>query len=89
MVEREEPGVLVTDIEKLRELKEQLLSMIHAVRSEIRMMKSKYPYTMKGILEDPNRLKAQKEKLTAKLEQYKEMAARYQKKIEEMRRTYG
>ena len=72
----------------LRE-KTRILTMIRNIKAEIHMIKTRFPYTKKGILDDPVRLKKEKEKLNARLDQAKQQAAKYKKRIAEMEKKYG
>lgn len=66
---------------------DRLSAMIAAVRRDIDDIKSRYPYTMKIVVEDPARteeLRAELERESARLT---EMIARYEHRIAEMKRN--
>ena len=76
-------------IAELRKEKARLLELIRGVRAEIRSRKECYPYTMKWILEDPERLAEEKKRLADRLVRAAEMVKLYQERIERMRKEHG
>ena len=76
-------------MEKLLQERSRLLNLIHSVRTEIRKIKSEYPYTKKELLEDPEKLAAEKQRLHARIDSAKRAAAVYQERIAEITRKYG
>lgn len=73
-------------ITKLSGTKERLISSIKAIREDIQKIKSEYPYTMKVILDDKEKLNQKKKELEETLGQYQEMTETYRARIEEMLR---
>lgn len=71
-------------LDALRKEKARLLELIRGIRTEIRSIKSRYPYTMKVLLANPVRLAEEKEKLTARIDRAKRAAELYQTRIEEI-----
>lgn len=69
---------------QLNEEKERLQHLLKAIRDSIDNIKSKYPYTMKDILEDTEKTEKKKQELENILEQYNELISIYKAKIEEM-----
>ena len=65
---------------------ERLRKQLETVRNDIERIKSEYPYTMRDILADSEKTERRKQVLTDILERYKEMAAVYNARIEEMLR---
>ena len=76
-------------LEELRKEKARLLELIRAVRAEIRVKKNSYPYTKKWVLEDPERLEAEKKRLAERLVRATETVKVYQERIERMRERNG
>jgi hypothetical protein len=76
-------------LEELIKERDRLLGMIRTVRSEIRAIKGRYPYTLKAILDDPGILEAEKRKLRDRLENAKRAAEVYQERITEIEKKYG
>ncbi len=66
--------------------KERLSGEISEVRSRIDQIKGRYPYTMKSLLKDETKLAKKRQELEELLEQYRQLAAVYETRIEEMRR---
>lgn len=64
--------------------KNRLLTLIRSIRAEIRLVKTRFPYTKKDMLDDPARLEAEKKKLRAKLDRFHQQAEAYRKRIAEM-----
>ena len=71
-------------LDTLRKEKARLLELIRGIRAEIRNIKSRYPYTMKDLLDNPVRLAKEKEKLTARIDRARRAAEIYQGRIEEI-----
>ena len=73
-------------ISQLREEKERLFKLIKSVKDRILEIKSKYPYTMKSLVQSPEKIEVRKAELEVSMKQLKEMLAVYTAKIEEMLR---
>lgn len=71
---------------QLTEEKDHLQSLIKAIRDNIGKIKSVYPYTMKEIIEDEEKIEKKKQELENILRQYHELISIYQGKIDEMTR---
>ena len=71
---------------QLKVEKERLNEFLNTVRNNIDKIKSEYPYTVKEILEDEQRLEQKKLELEDVLKQYKELNKAYNIKIKEMLR---
>ena len=76
-------------IESLLQEKARILTMIRAIRAEIKLVKTRFPYTKKEILNDPEKLAAEKEKLNSRLSQVQQAASIYKTRIAEMEEKYG
>lgn len=66
--------------------KKRLTKLISAVNKRIVSIKSEYPYTMKSIVTDPERIKEKKKELEAYIQELKEVQAAYTSGIAEMLR---
>ena len=66
------------------EERDRLLNMVMSVRESIDKIKTAYPYTMKDIIEDEERIKKKKLELESILEQYNELILLYKEKLEEI-----
>ncbi len=71
---------------QLKEEKERLDKMHAAIKESIEKIKSEYPYCVKDILEDEQKVEQKKAELEDLLKQYKELIDTYKAKIEEMLR---
>ncbi len=71
-------------LEELRKEKLKLLTMIRNVQAEIKTVKSKYPYTKKGLLEYPELFDEEKEILREQLAQLKQLADNYRLRIKKL-----
>ena len=89
MLDGEIPEDTEDVMEKLLQERRRLLSLIHSIRTEIRRIKSEYPYTKKELLEDPERLAAEKARLHSRIDSAKRAAVIYQERIAEITRKYG
>ena len=76
-------------IESLLQEKARILTMIRTIRAEIRIVKTRFPYTKKEILDDPEKLAVEKEKLNSRLSQVQQAANIYKTRIAEMEEKYG
>ena len=76
-------------IESLLQEKARILTMIRNIRAEIKIVKTRFPYTKKEILDDPEKLAAEKEKLNNRLSQVQQAASIYKTRIAEMEEKYG
>ena len=72
------------DTIRLQEERERLLMLIQDIKDEIAGIKSKYPYTMKDLLKDPEKVAARKAELGAYISELDEALAAYSAKITEM-----
>ena len=85
-------GDLSENTENLREelLKEKarLLALIRGIRQEIADVKRRYPYTCREILEDPERLEAEKDRRRKRIEIAKRAAEIYQERITEIEKRW-
>lgn len=73
-------------LSQLKEEKERLNRLLKSVHESIAKIKSEYPYCVKDILEDEEKIRLKKEELQEILNQYKELIEIYKSKIEEMLR---
>ena len=64
--------------------KERLLNLIQIVKGKISKTKSEYPYTMKSLLQSPQKTEARKAELAETIKQLNETLAAYESKIKEM-----
>lgn len=71
---------------QLVEERERLQGLLKSIRESMDAIKSAYPYTMKGILEDTEKTAQKKQEFESILEQYNELISIYKAKIEEMLR---
>lgn len=76
-------------IESLLQEKARILTMIRNIRAEIKIVKTRFPYTKKEILDDPEKLAAEKGKLNSRLSQVQQAASIYKTRIAEMEEKYG
>ena len=88
MLDGETPDDTEQLLEALKKERDELLEMIKAVREEIGAIKSRYPYTKKDILDDPEQLAAEKARLLEELQREKQAAARYKRLIMEMEKQW-
>ncbi|MDD6920611.1 MAG: hypothetical protein PUI85_05305 [Eubacteriales bacterium] len=72
---------------QLMEEKQRLIEMIEVIKGEIDSIKERFPYTMKEILEDSEKVEERKCELEDIYEQYQELIELYKAKIEEMLRV--
>ena len=66
--------------------KERLEKLIQNMESRIREIKSEYPYTMKSLVENPEKIKALQAELRERIEQLNELLSLYMARIEELLR---
>lgn len=69
---------------QLNEEKERLQNLLKVIRDSIEQIKSKYPFTMKEIIEDEEQTEQKKKELENILSQYNELISICKAKIEEM-----
>ena len=72
------------DTMRLQEERARFIKLIQMIRNEIAGIKSKYPYTMKSFLKDPEKIAAHKAQLGAHISELDEALAAYSAKITEM-----
>ena len=73
-------------MKRLAEERERLEEHIRSVQEDITRIKSRYPYTMMGLLSDEKKIAAKKAELEVLLARYEEMGEAYQEKIAQMLR---
>ena len=71
---------------QLIEERKRLQGLLKSIKESMVAIKSAYPYTMKGILEDTEKTEQKKQELEGILKQYNELISIYKAKIEEMLR---
>ncbi len=71
---------------QLVEEKDRLQNLLKSIRDRIEKIKGEYPYTMREILGDTERMEQKKQELESILSQYKELISIYKAKIDEMMR---
>ena len=76
-------------VEELLKERERLLELIRSIRAEIRLVKSRYPYTLKAILDDPVLLAEKKQSLKLRIEKAERAADAYRRRIKEMESQNG
>ena len=76
-------------IEELLREKARILTLIRNIRAEVHIIKTRYPYSKKQILDDPIRLAQEKAALNERLRKAKEQAERFRVRIAEMEKKYG
>lgn len=84
MLDGETPEDKEQLLASLKAERDQLLAMVKAIREEIDAIKHRYPYTKKAVLDDKERLTAEKARLQEELQREKQAAARYKRIIMEM-----
>lgn len=77
-----EPGQ--DPLQALREEKQQLLDLVFRLRYEIRHIKTRFPYTKKKLLDDPELLAAEKKRLEQALFQLRQQAERYRREVADL-----
>ena len=76
-------------VEELLKERKRLLELIRGIRADIRTVKSRYPYTLKAILDDPVRLAEKKQSLKQRIEKAERAADVYRRRIKEMESQNG
>lgn len=71
---------------QLAEEKERLIGLLKTVKDSIEKIKSEFPYTVKELIQDPEKIAARKRELKKIIRQYEEAIAAYKARIEEMLR---
>lgn len=66
--------------------KDRLIKILNTVKESIDKIKSEYPYTVKDIIEHPQKIEDKKQELENIIAEYKELIEVYTKHIEEMLR---
>ncbi len=69
---------------RLLEEKKSLEKLLENVREEIQTIKSEYPYTMKELLADDEKVEARKRELELIISKYEEIAGVYKARIDEL-----
>jgi DnaJ-domain-containing protein 1 len=73
-------------ISQLAKEEERLSALLQNIKDRIAEIKSEYPYTMKSLLQNPEKVAARKAELEAAIKQLNETLAFYTSKIEKMLR---
>ena len=71
-------------ITQLAEEKERLIDLMKTVKESIEIIKSEFPYTVKELINDPQKIAARKTELKSIIHEYEEAIAAYKARIEEM-----
>lgn len=71
---------------ELAEEKERLEGMLSGIRNSINEIKSRYPYTVKDIVEDSHKEQQRREEIESTINQYNELIDIYTAKLEELLR---
>lgn len=66
--------------------KDRLTKIIQSIKLRIKKIKSEYPYTMKPIVQSPEKIEERKSELKEKINSLKEVLSAYTRRIEEMLR---
>lgn len=66
--------------------KERLADLIKGIKEDIIKIKSEYPYTMKSLIKDPDKIKEKKEELEGNIEEWNKVLALYKSKLEDIMR---
>ena len=77
-----EPGQ--DPLQALQEEKQRLLDLVFRLRYEIRHIKTRFPYTKKKLLDDPELLAAEKKRLEQALFQLRQQAERYRREVADL-----
>ena len=75
-------------IEALIREKQRLLDMIMRIRSEIRNIKNRFPFTLQEMLSDPEKILAEQEKIKTKIALTKQQIEEYTKRYEVILREH-
>ena len=78
------PGEQPGSLSQLLKEKERLSKLLQGAREKIAAIKSEYPYTVKSLLLDPEKVEARQVQLESRLKELDLTAAAYREKIEEM-----
>ncbi len=84
-----DPGELdcsETTMVRLAHEKERLRKLLNALQEEIAQIKSQFPFTVKELLQSPEKIAARREELNELIREYQAMISMYQAKIKEMLR---
>jgi predicted nucleic acid-binding Zn-ribbon protein len=73
-------------ISQLINEKERLSKLLQIVKDRIAEIKSEHPYTMKSLVQSPEKIETRKAELEASIKQLNETLVAYTAKIEEMLR---
>lgn len=71
---------------RLAEEKKRLEKLMKSVRESIAAIKSRYPYSVKDIIEDPEKTRQKRSELEGILSQYRRMIEDYKRRLKEMLR---
>ncbi|HAI20900.1 MAG TPA: molecular chaperone DnaJ [Clostridiales bacterium UBA8153] len=66
--------------------RERLAGLLQSVKSRIVQIKSEYPYTMKSIVQSPEKIEARKSELGEQIKSLNEIMSAYSQRLEEMLR---
>ncbi len=86
VAEPELPNDMPDAASQLIKEKERLSILLQTVKDQISEIKSEYPYTMKSLVQSPEKTEARKVELEATIRQLNETLATYTTRIEEMLR---
>lgn len=75
-----------TTMVRLAHEKERLRKLLNALLEEIEQIKSQFPFTVKELLQSPEKIAARKAELNELIDQYQAMISMYKAKINEMLR---
>jgi len=64
--------------------KERLIKTLELIKEQISEIKSTYPYTMKDLVDDPEKIEEKKSEIEDIIKQYKDAYEYYQQKLKEM-----
>jgi ElaB/YqjD/DUF883 family membrane-anchored ribosome-binding protein len=84
--ERHLPENGQTAMTQLMDEKKRLEGMIKNVRERMERIKSEYPYTVKDIVDDPEKVKQRKAELEQMLSEYNEIIDIYKERLAELLR---
>ena len=81
-----QPEQSMNAIDQLKKEKQRLAELLDRVQKSVAKIKSEYPYTMKEVLEDEQKVQQIRQEYEDILDQYEEMVFLYRTKIEELLR---
>lgn len=84
ITEQAEPDDSADAMKALADEKERLTGVLNDLKAGIERIRSSYPFTVRQLLSDPEKIKEKNQELEDMIRQYKEAIQMYQKKIAEM-----